>query len=249
MRGAVLGALAAVWCVAAGSASAASLHVSPTRVVVSDVRKAGTLTLRNQGTERASFRATLHRWSNDPAGTLTLTPTNDLVVYPAQFTIEPGASRLLRIGTNLAAAPDELAYRIVIEEMPSNAARPVAAGVSMMTRLNVPVFVQPANRQLKATLERPKVSSGVATIALANGGSVHVTPTRYTLTALAADQTPLWRRDLRIWYVLKGERQEQRVPLDAAACRGLASLVAEVELEELPGRPLREQVAATSCSP
>ena len=133
--------------------------------------------------------------------------------------------------------------------MPSNAERPVAAGIAMLTRLNVPIFVQPSNRQLKATLERPRVSSGVATIALANAGSVHITPTRYTLTALAADQTPLWRLDLRVWYVLRGERQEQRVPLDAAACRGVASLVAEVELEELPGRPLREQVAATSCSP
>ena len=249
MRGAVLGSLAAVWCVAAGSASAASLHVSPTRVVVTDVRKAGTLTLRNDGVQRVSFRATLHRWSNDPAGNLALTPTSDLVVYPAQFTVEPGTSRLLRIGTNLTAAPEELAYRIVIEEMPSNAARSVAAGVAMMTRLNVPVFIQPSNRQLKATLERPSVSSGVATIALANAGSVHVTPTRYTLTALAADQTRLWRRELRVWYVLRGERQEQHVPLDAAACRGIASLVAEVELEELPGRPLREQVAATSCSP
>jgi fimbrial chaperone protein len=218
-------------------------------VVVTDVRKAGTLTLRNDGVQRASFRATLHRWSNDPAGSLALTPTSDLVVYPAQFTIEPGTSRLLRIGTNLTAAPEELAYRIVIEEMPSNAARPVAAGVAMLTRLNVPVFVQSSNRQLKATLERPRVSSGVATIALANAGSVHITPARYTLTALAADQTLLWRRDLRVWYVLRGERQEQRVPLDAAACRGLATLVAEVELEELPGRPLREQVAATSCSP
>lgn len=249
MRGVVLACLAAVWCVSAGSASAASLHVSPTRVVVTDVRKAGTLTLRNNGAQPASFRATLHRWSNDAAGTLALTPTSDLVVYPAQFTIEPGASRLLRIGTNLAAAPDELAYRIVIEEMPSNAARPTAAGVAMMTRLNVPIFVQPSHRSLKATLERPTVSSGVATIALANAGSVHVTPTRYTLTALASDQTLLWRRDLRVWYVLRGERQEQRVSLDAAACRGVASFVAEVELEELPGRPLREQVAATSCSP
>ena len=114
MRGAVLGSLAAVWCVTAGSASAASLHVSPTRVVVTDVRRAGTLTLRNDGPQRASFRATLHRWSNDQAGNIALTPTSDLVVYPAQFTIDPGASRLLRIGTNLASAPDELAYRMVI---------------------------------------------------------------------------------------------------------------------------------------
>jgi fimbrial chaperone protein len=249
MRGVALGALAVLLSVAAGTASAASLHVSPTRVVVTDVRKAGTMTLRNDGTGRASFRATLHHWANDAAGNLALTPTTDLVVYPALFTIEPGAIRLLRIGTNLASAPNELAYRLVIEEMPSNAARPAAAGVAMLTRLNMPVFVQPSSRQLKATLERPTVSGGVATIALANDGSVHVTPTRYTLTALAADKTLRWRRDLRIWYVLRGERQEQRVPLDAAACRGIASLVAEVELEELPGRPLREQVAATTCSP
>lgn len=238
-------ALAAV----AGNAFA-TVNVSPTRVVLAPASVSGAVTLRNLSSSAASFQVKPFAWSNGPGGRMQLEPTADVIVFPLLFTIEPGMTRTLRIGLRTRSAATERSYRLLIEELPRESDTG-SGDVIMRTQLSIPVFASPQTSRAQVTLHPPALSQGVVSVRLFNSGAVHATPARFHLIAHSADGAILWRRELAPWYLLAGEDRQQAVPLTADECRAAHSLSAEVDFEERPLSPLREQIAVTwdRCSP
>lgn len=227
---------------------AAAVNVSPTRVVITSGATSGALALRNLGTTLLRFQIKAFVWTNGPAGEMQLVETDEVIAFPALFNLDAGATRTIRVGVKGTTGSTERTYRLLIEELPSRAEAPTEQGIVMRTRLNVPVFAEPRGKRFKATLEQVSLVGDTAVVTVANVGTVRATPIRYELIGADAAGSPVWRHDLTPWYLLAGERREQKVPLDAERCRSARTITAEIEFQEQPGAPLRESVALDRAS-
>ena len=90
----VLG-LTAGW---AQQTSAATFRVSPVQVVFDGARSSDLLTITNQSSEELRFQITAFTWDQKPSGEMELTPTNEIVFFPALLSVAPGQERKVRVG-------------------------------------------------------------------------------------------------------------------------------------------------------
>src|SRR5689334_21954615 len=116
----------------AQEAGAPTFNIMPTRVVIKPRETSASLMLRNDSSERVRFQVAAFAWSNDAHGQIVLQPTTDLVFFPTLLTIEPGQSRRVRVAASQRAVERELAYRLMIEQLPSRAEAQPGGGVQML---------------------------------------------------------------------------------------------------------------------
>jgi fimbrial chaperone protein len=81
-------------------------------------------------------------------GEMLLTATDDLIFYPNLLAIEPGEERNIRVGANKSIVATEKSYRIFVEELPP-AEKSDHSGIRILTKMGIPVFIQPAKQRCK----------------------------------------------------------------------------------------------------
>jgi fimbrial chaperone protein len=180
---------------------------------------------------------------------MKLEPTKDVVFYPALFSIAPGQTRRVRVATSERATTRERAYRLIVEQLPSRAGPRADGGVEMLTRLNVPLFLEPGTRVAQATLDHVGPRGGALTFDVHNTGTVHVRLDGLVVKGLSREGTTTHEQRVDGWYLLPGETRLYRLPLDADVCRALASVVVMTTIAQMPGRTLEERAAvdAVAC--
>lgn len=228
---AVVAACLAFNALAAGSATAAEFSLNPTRVHLDRARAIETLVLGNADQRPLSFEASVKRWTMAADGSWQLEPSDEVVVHPLVFTVQPGQQARLRVGTLAPAVSAERAYRVELQQLPTGGGDGVQ--VEVLTRLSVPVFVQPAAQPESA----PAAEAGLATAALgadglqltvANAGTHYLPPQEARLRLLDADGDTLRELPVTVGYVLAGAR----LPLPAQAVpAGACARAVRVELE------------------
>lgn len=129
--------------VAAAMAAAASFIVNPVRVHLGADQRVVALTVRNNGSAAVRVQAQPMRWSAQGEAD-QYDATDQLLVSPPLFALEPGATQIVRVGLRTPhIGALEQAYRLYLTEVPG----PVGAerqGLAMTLRLGIPIFVQPA---------------------------------------------------------------------------------------------------------
>lgn len=98
--------------VATGTARAARFQVQPTRIDRAGDHHVGSVSITKPSDQAVRFLITAVTWSEDESGAMKLEPTEDLIVYPTQLTIEPGASRAVRVAGTAEPGAHEAPYRI-----------------------------------------------------------------------------------------------------------------------------------------
>ncbi len=231
----------------AGSAAAAEFTLNPTRVHLDRARAIETLVLGNGEAQPISFEVEIRRWTQGADGQWTLTPSQDIVVHPLIVTIPAGGKARLRVGTLSPGVAAEQAYRVELQQLPG--ARPTeGANVTLLTRLSVPVFVQPVQRERRAALSQPRVETGAVRVTLDNPGASYVAPQDATLRVLDAGGRELLSESIAVGYVLTGAR----LPLARPLAPGLCARAARIELElHEPAGTLAAAIApgARRCAP
>lgn len=184
---------------AAGEARAdGRFQVEPTRVDLSSTAPSGAVIVTNRGGATLRLQATAFRWTESPEGAMQLVAAPEVVVRPALFEIPPGKSRTVRVGTTATAGPAEQSYRVFVEELPDHST-PQGAGVRVLTRIGVPVFVAP--RASRTALELQATRDGDhASVVVNNTGTVHVKLLEIKLRAARGGG----ERTATGWYVLPG---------------------------------------------
>jgi fimbrial chaperone protein len=214
----------------ASGASAATFTVNPTQIFLSGKTTTALLTLRNDSEETLRFQLTAFGWQQTPAGEITLTPTQDVVFFPALLTLAPKEERRIRVGSTVSAAAQERTYRIFVEELPqSDGAR--ANAVRVLTKMGIPIFIRPAKEVATADLRDLALRAGSLSFSLANRGSVHFVPQRVVVRAAGASGERLAEQELKAWYILAGGRREFEVVTPAEQCARVASLSVEVAFD------------------
>jgi fimbrial chaperone protein len=201
----ILGILASA---AAFGLSPAQVHagtfsISPLRAELSSRVQTGALTLRNQEDTPVVVQAEALLWEQ-AEGQDKLSPTRDVLVSPAVFTIPGNGSQLVRVALRRPAdAKQELSYRLILTEVPQQAS-PDFTGLNVALRLSLPIFVAPtttAEPRLEWSASRS--AEGEIAITARNAGNAHARVLNFNVSP-AAGSKPWIPQDVTA-YILPGQ--------------------------------------------
>jgi len=170
-----------------GSALAGGFAVVPLRADLGKNRTSS-LTVTNTEEEAKTFEVRAVRWKQENR-TDSYAQTDDLLLAPATFRLEKGASQVVRIQLNRPLDAAEHAYRVFIDEVP--VAKEIKPNtLKTVVSMAVPVFVAPASgpiangqAALKAALQKDVIN-----IELSNSGKANLKLREWVLTSAKAGE-------------------------------------------------------------
>jgi fimbrial chaperone protein len=183
-------------------AMAGSFSISPLRVDFTETASTAALTVRNEDAMPVVVQTQGLGWSQE-GGQDALTPSRDLLISPAVFTLQPGGSQLIRVALRRSVDPvRELSYRLIVQEVPQGAS-PDFIGLQVALKLSVPVFVAPtAPAEPQVTWAAARGTDGKLSVSARNDGAAHERILRFALKT--ADGTRLVLEQPGLSYVLPG---------------------------------------------
>jgi len=185
-------------------ALAGNFSISPIRLDLSASAQTAALTVRNNDGE-VLVQAQVLLWEQH-AGEDRLTPTRDLLVSPAVFTVPKDGSQLVRVA--LRGAPSdparELSYRLILQEVPQPA-NPDFSGMQVALRLSIPIFVANAEATGPALAWSAATSGDGLIITAQNAGDVHARILGFSIAPALDDGAALSQPVAA--YILPGQTQ------------------------------------------
>jgi fimbrial chaperone protein len=208
-------------CIAgAAPALASSFNISPIRVELASGRRTEALTLRNADEAPVVVQVHVVAWSQRD-GVDQFDATREMLVTPPVLQLPGNGEQIVRVA--LRGQPDrsqELAYRVVFEEVPQ-AAPAGFTGLRVALRLSVPIFIAPTVGKAHADLswELHALPDGQLEVAATNHGSAHSQVTDFEVQSSGASL-----RDMTGKYVLPGSRVSWVLKGEAGAGQGTYSI-------------------------
>jgi fimbrial chaperone protein len=250
LRPALLTAAAlCLWLGGGGRAAAAAFSIDPTQIRLSARAASALLTVRNESAAPVRLQVSAFAWGQAAGGEMQLGATDDIVFFPALFTLAPGESRKVRVGTTAAFGPVERSYRLFVEELPGEpGTRPSGTAVQVLTRMGIPVFLQPDSPRASASLNALAAGDGVVSFRLQNTGTVHFVPDGVRLLGTDERGTAVFERAIRSWYVLAGGIREFQVTVEPPHCQQVRLVHVEVQIGDTVMRERLETPRGT-CRP
>jgi fimbrial chaperone protein len=230
---------AAAWCVAlaaglalgqAAAASATTFSVNPVQIFLSASTKSALLSLKNETDQPIRFQLSVNAWAQDPGGQMQLAPTTDIVFFPAMLTLQAHEERKVRIGATVPPGNVERTYRIFVEELPPLEKKDAPTGVTMLTKMGIPIFLQPAKPVGQAALRDLGVKDGHFGFRLQNDGNVHFMPQSVQVRGVDGSGAVILDMKVDAWYVLAGTARVFDVAVPAAQCSQVRSLAVEARV-------------------
>lgn len=227
-RLAAVGAVVTAVAIAALPAAAANFSVDPTSLTFArqahgDVAS-GDIVVRNVGDETIRMSLHAYDWTQGREEREHLVETKRVSYYPQQFSLDPGASQRIRVGLVDKWAGTERAYRLVIMELPKPrfASTTGGAALSFYTRVDIPIFLDPAGPGAAAP-RIPEVTLGPhrLNVILANDGNVHLPPSVVSVTLHDRTGKVIYHEDATAFYVLAQHEQAVHISIPASACANL----------------------------
>jgi P pilus assembly chaperone PapD len=155
-----------------GVAQAGGFGVVPLRVELGKNR-ASSLTVTNTDVTK-TFEVRVVSWKQQNRAD-SYEPTSDLLLAPATFRLEKGASQVVRIQLNRTLDSSERAYRVFVDEV-ADAKEIRPNGLKTLVSMAIPVFVAPASGPItkgQATL-KAGLAKDVVNIDLHNTGQANL---------------------------------------------------------------------------
>jgi fimbrial chaperone protein len=225
----------------AAAAAAASFTVNPTQVFLSSTTRSALVTIKNETDKPVRFQLTMMAWTQDPGGQMQLAPTKDVVFFPSLLTLNGREERRVRVGAEVPAGPVEKTYRLFVEELPPDEPARVPGAVVMLTKVGIPIFLQPARLTTRATLQDLSLKAGRFSFRLVNSGTFHFIPQAVRVRGLDQAGAVVLDQKPSAWYVLAGGERVFDLEIPADACARIRSLVVEAQL---PNSTLKELLQA-----
>jgi fimbrial chaperone protein len=196
-----------------GSALAGGFAVVPLRADLGKNRSSS-VTVTNTD-EAKTFEVRAVSWKQQNRAD-NYAPTDELLLAPATFRLEKGATQVVRIQLNRPLDANEHAYRVFIDEVPaSQEVRPNS--VKTLVSMAIPVFVAPTSGPIakgQATLKASLAKDNVLNIELSNSGKANLKLKEWVLTSAKAGEL------LKVpsaAYVLSGNTMAGAYPLKIQA--------------------------------
>jgi fimbrial chaperone protein len=206
----------------------AAVSVNPVRVQLSATQRSELIELRNAGQVPARFQAEAHAWHESATGQMTLSPTKDLLFFPSLFEIPPGETRRIRIASTVRPGPVERSYRLILTEFPGGA---TPGTVQVLTRLSIPVFVQPKDPKPAPSVQTD-VQGSQLVIRIANAGNAYLRAQSVRVVARSKGGSVVFEHSFPGWYVLAKGQRRYSVDLPAQICAEIVTLNTTLRSEQ-----------------
>lgn len=121
------------------AAQASNFEISPVVLELSSARTAGVVKIVNNDNHDVSLQLRAFEWGQSDNKD-DLKPTQNLIISPPVFNLAPGASQVIRVVSRQPSAENEIAFRLLIDEIPSAAE---GATINFKFRISMPVFIAP----------------------------------------------------------------------------------------------------------
>jgi fimbrial chaperone protein len=196
------------------SASAASLMVRPTTIILAKGESASTLTVTNSGAQPVTAQLRIYGWTQDQNQD-RLEQSASVVASPPMVTVPAGQSqtvRLVRVISTPARA--EESYRLIVDEIVDRKAQEAAPGVAIALRYSVPVFVMPNPGEPARATVKASLAADSLVLDVANRGKSHAQISNVTLGY--ADGTSQVLNGGLVGYVLPDEQRQWKLQLPSA---------------------------------
>jgi len=208
-------------------------QVYPIRVFLNANESSTLMTVKNDSAERLRLQVAVMAWDQNKQGEMVLNPTDDIIFYPTLLTINPGDQRNLRVGTHAKGVAKEKSYRIIIEELPP-IEKLQASGVRFLTKVSIPIFIQPRKVEAKGVIDQLALRKGELSFDIRNDGNVHIQPREIRVRGIAFDGGVQLDRKIPGWYVLSGGLRQYRIEVPKNDCVKVKDVKVEFEINEKP---------------
>ncbi len=224
----------------AEAARAADFRVIPVQVRLAAAGPRGILTLENHSDEALRIQVTSLAWEQEVDGKMKLAPTEDVRVFPMLASVAPGEERKFRIVALAPSGAVEKAYRVFFDELPPlETASSIRREIRVLTRVGIPVFLEPVKAVNEVRLEEPSLlDGGRISISVVNPGTVHAMLQGIRVTAFDANGKPVFTERADGWYLLAGgsRRFDFRLPKESCRAARRFSVEAIVDRQTFSGR-------------
>jgi fimbrial chaperone protein len=217
-----------------GVASAIVFNVNPVQVRLSAHTRSATLTLKNESAEASRFQVSVFAWDQKPNGEMALTPTEDILAFPALLTLGPTTERMLRVGMAVPPAEQERTYRVFIEEMPPEETphQEKAHEIRFITRLGIPIFIAPPRPVIQGQIDNYQIVNGTFTFRVRNTGNVHFTAKTTSVVGTGSGGETVFSRQTNGWYILAGGTREYTLEIPRSDCLKTNTITVTVKADE-----------------
>jgi fimbrial chaperone protein len=214
--------------IAGPAAYASEFSVAPVRVDLRAGALSETITVTNHAEAPLRVAIKLMEWTQDAKGEDVYKETGDLVYFPRQMDLAPGATRLVRLGAKAPAGVTERTYRLFVEEQPQIAAEPGKAQIAVYLRFGVPVFLPPVAPHPQPEILEPRLDHGLLSLQVKNTGNQH-----FRLLRLLVEDGAGFSQEITGWYSLAGTERTYSLEIPRDVCRKARTLTVAVEGEGL----------------
>lgn len=224
----------------------AVVAVNPVRIHLSASRKSELLQLKNTGKELARFQITANVWQEGSDGQMTLVPSRDIVFFPSLLEIKPGETRRIRVASSVAPGAAERSYRLIVQELPNSAETP--GTVQVLTRLSIPVFVQPAAPKPRAAVNA-RVDAGKLLVSVENVGNAYFRTAHVRVVGRSKSGAAVFEETLAGWYVLSGGRRVYTLELPKDRCAEIATVNVTATTDDGKTTSTSAALSGAACQP
>jgi fimbrial chaperone protein len=196
-------------------------RITPIRIDFLPREKTSSLTVFNEDKIPLSFQVKAMLWTQDENGKDVYEETEDVIFFPKVFSLQPGKDRLIRLGLRNPPPVKEKAYRIYVEEIPS---QPKTEGVAVQIalRFGIPVFVKPLKEETKWEITKKGIEKGTFFIEIENRGNHHFEILSIKITGLKGERE-VFSKEIRGWYLLSGAKRSYSEKIDE--CKNIDKLI------------------------
>ncbi|MEH2161922.1 MAG: fimbria/pilus periplasmic chaperone [Nostoc sp.] len=213
-------------------AGASNFRVFPIQVAFTSKVSSQVLNVHNESNETLRFQLHTYTWKQNAKGEMQLDATEDIVAFPGLFTLKPGQQRLVRVGTLIPVSPIEKTYRIFIEELPpEKKPNQEPTGISILTKIGIPIFLQPSKQIVEGGMENIVVSKNQINFQVKNTGNVHFITQKIRVQGLGEGDKTVFDRQRNGWYILAGTSQSYDLKISQQECSKTRTLVIEVKTD------------------
>lgn len=232
----------------AGKAHAGGFDVAPISLTLSAKAASGMLVVTNRSQEPLRFHVSAFAWDQTPDGEMVLTPTRDIMFFPALLTLNPQEARNLRVGVSVKPGATEKTYRVFVQELPAlaTAQEQPTGSVAVLLKMGIPVFLEPtAPPKAVPSVSAMQLQGTKLSFNLNNTGNSHFVPQKVLIKGRDGAML-LHTEEATAWYVLAGRKTRYVVTLPATVCVGIKSI--DVELQ-WAGGPTTATLENAHCTP
>lgn len=185
----------------------AEFNVNPVRLYLDSRVKSGTVSVENKSDEVLTMQASMNAWSQANGKEDLVVPTEDLIVSPPIFKVQPKSRQVVRVGS--LKKPDEKmegAYRLILQEVPAPR-KPGDTGMAVAIRMSLPIFIAPTGAKTQAVLKWTVeyVDDKNIKLNFANSGTSHIQVN--SIKATTPDGSVLAAIPTMMTYILPGKSQ------------------------------------------